>query len=194
MTFEKLLELVQYALNSEIDPILKYCEPYYSPYYQLMYLVSLEMTTEATMLPITKPLCIELGVESGRGSFSMLQAMVQVIGIDNNPDRKDVLNDNPNFKILICSSHPPPDLVKSKGEQSISLLHIDTEHSENWAREEFMAYKPYLKDGAVVLFDDTNAMDGGVRRFVESLPYDKFFEDRLHPGCGYGGILYKVNI
>jgi mRNA deadenylase 3'-5' endonuclease subunit Ccr4 len=37
-------------------------------------------------------------------------------------------------------------------------------------------------------------MEGEVRRFVESLPYEKFFDDRLHESCGYGGIIYREGV
>ena len=55
------------------------------------------------------------------------------------------------------------------------------------------AYKHLLINGAVVLFDDTNAMEGEVLRYVNELPYDKIVDDRLHPSCGYAGIIYKVD-
>lgn len=58
------------------------------------------------------------------------------------------------------------------------------------AKAEFEAYKPYLKPGAVVLFDDLHAAEDSVLEYFISLPYPKIQEDRLHPGCGYGVMIY----
>ncbi len=182
MNLEQLLAAVKEAL--EIRPpaaILGYCQGYFSPYYMLMYILACEQNG----------LCVELGVEGGRGSNAMLQAGVEVIGVDNNhkPEIDRIIND-PKYTFIHASSLPVPEMIAAKGKE-IAVLHIDTEHSFAQAREEFNAYRPYLKDGAVVLFDDANAMEGAVWDFVESLPYEKFKDDRLHPSCGYGGIIYR---
>ena len=193
MNLKRLVELVDLALSSPSPEIVKNSEPYYSPYYQLMYLVAKDFMGDSyDGASAALPICVELGVEGGRGSFALLQSGALVIGVDNNPDRKFVHADNKNFKMIIGSSLPPPKYVTDCGLGSISLLHVDTEHSFAQAREEFNAYKPYLRDGAVVLFDDTNACEGEVKNYVESLPYDKFLDDRLHPSCGYMGMVYRV--
>jgi len=189
MTMERLLDLIEDAINGETEKgILGYSGQYYSPYYQFMYLVA--VASKFAFINNDTPLCVELGVEGGRGSNALCISGCDVVGIDNNPDRKGVLDKMDNFTMFIGSSLPVPDVVFEYSNK-ISLLHIDTEHSFAQAREEFNAYKPYLVDGAVVLFDDTNACEGEVKRFVESLPYEKFFDDRLHPSCGYGGIIYR---
>lgn len=182
MNFKHLMRHVEEAL--ELAPpasILDYCQGYYSPYYMLMHIVAGQQNG----------LCVELGVEGGRGSNAMLQAVVEVIGVDNNHKPEiDRIIPHELFTFIHASSLPVPELIRTMIPR-IAVLHIDTEHSFAQAREEFNAYRPYLKDGAVVLFDDTNAMEGEVRRFVESLPYEKFFDDRLHPSCGYGGLIYR---
>ncbi len=58
------------------------------------------------------------------------------------------------------------------------------------AQEEFKAYQGHLAPGAVVLFDDLHARDDDVLKFFFSLPYPKFQDDRLHPSCGYGALVY----
>ena len=73
----------------------------------------------------------------------------------------------------------------------ISLLHIDTEHSYSMAKAEFEAYRPWLANGAVVLFDDLHAMEDDVLRYFNELPYEKIQDDRLHPVCGYGVMTYE---
>lgn len=184
MNLEKLLTLVDLSLASAVpESIMEYCGQYFSPYYMLMHYLAMDVTTG---------ICVELGVESGRASNAMLLAGAYVYGVDNNPDRKDVLADRPNFTMIIGSSLPVPDEISRHGK-SIAVLHIDTEHSFSQAQSEFNAYRPFLQDGAVVLFDDTNAMEGEVLRYLNSLPYEKFVDDRLHPSCGFGGIIYREN-
>ena len=182
MTLEKLLTLVDLAMRSDVpESILNYCGEYFSRYYMLMHFLAMDVTTG---------ICVELGVESGRASNAMLLAGATVVGVDNNESRRDVLKGNPNFTMIIGSSLPVPEEISRRGKV-ISLLHIDTEHSFSQARNEFEAYKPYLRDGAVVLFDDTNAMEGEVLRYLNSLPYEKFVDDRLHESCGFGGMIYR---
>lgn len=188
MTLEELRGLVDSSLNYALDEIVANCDGYFSPYYQLLYLLGCYLEKEDLM---GQPLFVELGVDKGRGSFAMLKGWAKVIGVEQN-DKACFSMSHPNLTLLKCSSTPVPPEIAALGK-SIALLHVDTEHSFAQAREEFNAYRPYLKDGAVVLFDDTNAMEGEVRRFVESLPYEKFFDDRLHPSCGYGGIIYRDN-
>lgn len=187
MNIQRLLELVDEALTDPPASVKDYCGEWYSPYYHLMYLCAKHNGVGR---------CIELGVEGGRGSNAMLQGLrnsnrggLGVTGIDNNkkPELDRLINGG-GFEFILGSSLPPPrDFGKCVG-----LLHIDTEHTFAQAREEFTAYKPYLTDGAVVLFDDTNACEGEVLKYLLSLPYDKFVDDRLHPSCGYGGIVYEA--
>lgn len=180
MNFKHLMERVEYAIDFlPPDSILLKSNGYYSPYYALMFLLAGDQGG----------VCVELGVDKGRGSFALLMGGALVFGVEQN-DKECFSMSHPNLTLLKCSSTPVPPEIAALGK-SISILHIDTEHSFTQAREEFNAYRPYLMDGAVVLFDDTNAMEGEVRRFVESLPYEKFFDDRLHPSCGYGGVIYR---
>lgn len=162
------------------DTILEVCGEYYSPYYLFMYLISKQLDG----------LLVELGVETGRGLTSLALSDNQVIGIDNKkkPELDGVLNRFDNIQFLEQSSLPPPDFLEPN---TIALLHIDTEHSEAQAREEFEAYKPFLKKGSVVIFDDLNAKDNEVGRYFVSLPYSKIRDDDLHPSCGWGVLLYE---
>ena len=93
-----------------------------------------------------------------------------------------------NFIFVESESMPVPDIVQS---ETISLLHIDTEHTYVQAEEEFNHYKHLLTEGAVVLFDDLHANDDGVLKFFNELPYEKIQDDRLHSPCGYGVVIYK---
>lgn len=195
MEFSRLMELVELAIEMPpTEKIMDYCGDYFSPYYNLLYLVAKKNGSGR---------CVELGVETGRGVNAIIEGVMHgptgslgIFGIDNNkmPELDRLLLPTPQFTFFLGSSLPPPTILgdPTAGRPTpITLLHIDTEHSFAQAREEFNAYKPFLIDGAVVLFDDTNAMEGDVRKFVETLPYEKFFDDRLHPSCGYGGLVYK---
>lgn len=194
MDIKRLLELVDLAIEMEPVPKVKeYCGVNFSPYYNLLYLIAKEIGSGSI---------IELGVETGRGMNAIIEGVNDgptgawgIYGVDNKkcPELDRLLLPEPRFNFILGSSLPPPEEFNTNVPR-LGLLHVDTEHSFAQAREEFNGYKKFLFSGAVVLFDDTNAMDGDVRRFVESLPYDKFFDDRLHPSCGYGGIIFKEDV
>lgn len=174
--------LISRAIHARpLEPIAEICGIEYQPYYNLMYLLAKQ---------INKGLLVELGVESGRGLASLASAGNDntVIGLDTNkhPALDIVLAQYPNIFYFKQPSLPAP-----KFDLSISLLHIDTEHSYAMAKAEFEAYKPYLAKGAYVLFDDLHAMDDGVLRYFNELPYEKYQDDRLHPVCGYGVMRYE---
>lgn len=156
--------------------LAEYCGEHYSPYYFLIYLLSLR----------TRGLFLELGVEKGRGCVAAALTGVPVVGIDTTRREEitQLLVDFPNFTFYERPSMPPLEL------NEIKILHIDTEHSFSMAREEFRSYEPYLANEAIVLFDDTHAMEEDVGRFVMSLHYPMIFDDRLH-SCGYVVILYN---
>lgn len=196
MNFEKIQELAAFAVDGRVIPsvVKDYCGDYYSPYYGLFFLLGKEFTDAAfaddNSVP---PIAVELGVEGGRGSNALLQGGMQVIGIDHNHNPGiDRLIGHKNFTFLHQDSMPAPVEFPPKWG-AISLLHIDTEHSYSMAKSEFEVYKPYLMEGAVVCFDDTNAMDGDVLKYVNELPYEKMVDDRLHPSCGFAVIQYWSN-
>ena len=158
---------------------------YYSPYYNLMYLLA---------KTIKNGLLVELGVESGRGLVSLAIANTGnwFFGFDSyrHPELNLNLMDLPNVWFFNLSSMPVPDII-TISHKSISLLHIDTEHSYSMAKAEFEAYKPYLAKGAYVLFDDLHAQDDDVLKYFNELPYEKVQDDRLHPSCGHGVMVYE---
>lgn len=182
MNITQLQKLINKAIDTEPPEILlEYCETHYSPYYHLMYLLAKKLKG--------KGLAVELGVETGRASTALALGGMNVLGIDHTRHERvgNVIGAYPNFLFAEADSMPIPDIVKGK---NIALLHIDTEHSYSQAKEEFNAYKPYLMDEAIVLFDDLHAMEDEVLRFFEELPYEKIQDDRLHDPCGYGVMIY----
>ena len=185
MNIESLKILIDHAAtHTPPKAILDYCGQYYSPYYYALF-----------QLAMSKPsFCVELGVETGRGSFAMLLGGARVVGIDeHNHDSEARLKDERQFTLIKASSTPVPRILVDM-HAKIDILHIDTEHSFAQAREEFKAYKGMLSDGAIVCFDDTNAMEGEVLKFVESLPYEHIRDDRLHPESGYAMMIYRKDV
>lgn len=177
MNLAKLVELINTALHGYPPPVLiNMCQKYYEPYYFLMYLLAKEVEVGNI---------VELGVSKGYGvsSFAHGNPDVKVIGLDLNVS-PIYCPDNVEFHLM--SALPVPDFISD-----IAVLHIDTEHSYDNALNEFMQYKPYLLPGAVVMFDDLHAMDDGVLKAFSELPYTKIQEDKLHPGNGYGVLIYE---
>ena len=63
MDYKRLLSLVEQALNTPAPKaIIDYCGEWYSPYYNLLYLIAKHNGSG---------LCLELGVEGGRGVNAM---------------------------------------------------------------------------------------------------------------------------
>ena len=177
MNLSKLAELIDKAVHGYPPTCLvNMCQTYYEPYYYLMHLLAAE---------VEQGDIVELGVSNGYGvsSFAYGNPAVKVIGLD--------LNVSPiycpaNVDFHLMSALPVPDFV-----DEIAILHIDTEHSYGNARNEFMQYKAHLLPGSVVMFDDLHAMDDGVLQAFYELPYPKIQDDRLHPGNGYGVLIYE---
>ena len=142
---------------------------------------------------IKNGLLVELGVHKGRGIASLATASKSnlVIGLDSAYDGlelEEVLAKFHNIWFWHTSSMPVSDYFTGK---TINLLHIDTEHSYSMAKAEFEAYQPYLAKGAYVLFDDLHAIEDEVLTYFNELPYEKVQDDRLHPSCGYGVMIYE---
>ena len=179
----KLKQLVNKAISTK-PPQLDIYGDYYAPYYNLMYILAQQ---------INNGLLVELGVNKGRGLISLAAANEsnKVIGLDSHvwTGLHESLMNYPNAWFLNMSSMPVP-VVISEHRRKIRLLHIDTEHTYSMAKAEFEAYKPYLAKGAYVLFDDLHAMDDDVMRYFYELDYEKVQDDRLHPSCGYGVLIY----
>jgi hypothetical protein len=109
MTLAELKNMVDEALETQNPAIVADCEGYYSPYYQLFYLLACHFE-KAT--PMGSPLFVELGVDKGRGSFSMLQGWATVIGVEQN-DKECFSMSHPNLTLLKCSSTPVPKAIRS---------------------------------------------------------------------------------
>lgn len=185
-TLGKVAQLIEDALSSEPHlGLIDLYGDYYFPYYSLLYLLASKSEWG---------IAVELGVEKGRGVASLAEGprYMRVLGLDNNilPEIDHVVDKFvANFIFLHRPSLPVPERYISG--KCISILHIDTEHSYSMAKAEFEAYEPHLLNGAVVCFDDLHAQDDAVLRYFMELPYPKIQDDRLHPTCGYGVLIYE---
>ena len=183
-TLGKVAQLIEDAHNSgPPSELIDLYGDYYLPYYGLLNLLAAKTNWG---------IAVELGVEKGRGAASLASGSnhIEVIGLDNNvlPEIVQVEASFPNFSFYHRPSLPvSEDIIFGR---CISILHIDTEHSYSMANAEFEAYEPHLLKGAVVCFDDLHAQDDDVLRYFMELPYPKIQDDRLHPVCGYGVLIY----
>lgn len=176
MILSQLAEFVEIAVYGQPPKkLLETCGDYYQPYYHLFYLLGKATRTGCA---------VELGVDKGRGvnSLALGNRHLKVIGLDLNVAPKKTLS---NVDFHLMSALPVPEFI-----EDIAILHIDTEHNYDNALNEFMQYKSKLLPGAVVCFDDLHAADDGVLRAFYELPYPKIQDDRLHPGNGYGVLIF----
>jgi hypothetical protein len=179
MKLSRVAKLIERAINNNAPrQIQAVCGEHYQPYYHLFYLLARDLLPGSSI--------VELGVNKGYGiySFALGNLKAKVIGLDLNIEPVYMLK---NIDFHLVSALPVPGFIN----KNISILHIDTEHSYGNALNEFMQYKPYLLPGAVVLFDDLHAADDGVLKAFYELPYPKIQDDRLHPGNGYGVLVYE---
>ena len=163
-----------------ITELKNICGEYFFPYYRLFQLLGFSLGN---------PIAIELGVDKGRGCRALISGGAIVFGVEEQAKECFVLPSIKNLTFIKASSTPVPKEIQDAGE--IDIIHFDTEHTYSQVAAEFKAYKPFLKDGCVMCFDDTHAAEDEVLKFVNELPYEKIHEDRLHPGCGYSVVIYR---
>ena len=92
-----------------------------------------------------------------------------------------------------------PKVIDELNGEKIDLLFIDSWHVYHQAMRDWQAYKPYLKEGALVIVDDVldgtpgSAIDG-VRKFWNRLHGVKHLEGSLHPGYPMGFLIYNSSL
>ena len=179
-----LAVLIDEALEFEPPLLLKeFCDAYYSPYYLFMNQMANRLSENG--------LLVELGCGPARGLVSMALSGKQDVGIDHTRGAgvDEAQAAFKNIVFLEQDANPVPEWFANQSAK-ISLLHIDTEHSYSQAEAEFNDYKHLLATPAVVIFDDLHAQEDAVLEYFMSLPYPKIQDDRLHPECGWGVMLY----
>lgn len=152
-----------------------------SPYYRFLKILAQNLQPK---------LSVELGVCGGGGSFHLAIGWPQgkVVGVDLAYDHPENLNfiigHCPNFEFWEGDSAGAAGGIYQKyGE--VDILFLDSVHTLTHTSAELKAYRPYLSDRAIVLFDDLlrPEMEG----FWEALPEPKIRMDTLHDGAESGG-------
>jgi len=183
LSFPELLEIIEAAVTTvpPVDLLLSLAFPD-RRYYHLMCLLSQRLSP---------CVAVELGVERGDGlaSLALGSPRCRIFGVDQDVHGllPTTLAEFPSITFLHKRSTPVPEELRGL---EIDILHIDTIHNYAQVTAEWKEYKPFLAQGAVVLFDDLHADEDAVARKFYELPYPKHQDDRLHIGCGYGVLLY----
>lgn len=152
-----------------------------SPYYRFLKILAQNLQPK---------LSVELGVCGGGGSFHLSIGWPQgkVIGVDlarDHPENTNwMISQCPNFEFWLGDSVHSAEAIY-RGFGAVDILFLDSVHTFEHTRAELEAWRPYLSDRAVVLFDDLLRPE--MVGFWEWLPEPKFREDRLHDGAEMGG-------
>lgn len=147
-------------------------------------------------------LSVELGVSGGGGSLHLaIPNIGKVVGIDfqrDHEERTKYIEDNyHNFEFMLHdSTSAAPKVFKKHGE--IDILFIDTDHTYDRTMQEFNAWKPYLSNRAIVIFDDLLRHQTGDSKSMSDAFNDiegfKARYDHLHDGNyphgGGFGVMY----
>lgn len=175
-----------------------------NPYYRLFYLIAKEF----------KPgFVVELGAyrAGASGHFAVGNPSSMVVTVDMHKDMPQQADDKahclkaarmiPNlFYINKCTVDNMPeygyecaiDDIKAY-KKPIDVLFIDAWHDEKYTRREWELYSPLLADEALVICDDVlnnTGLFAGMEQWWDSFEYDKFLDDRPHPGIPMGFMKY----
>lgn len=152
-----------------------------SPYYRFMRILAQNLQPR---------LSVELGVCGGGGSFHLAIGWPngKVAGVDiayDYPDNLEyIFRQCDNFEFWQWDTIQAAERIyKQHGE--VDILFLDSVHTFEHTTAELKAYRPYLSDKAVVLFDDLFRPE--MVGLWESLPGHKLRMDTLHDGAESGG-------
>ena len=111
-----IADLVEEAIYNDPPPeILDFCRENYRPYYHLMHVLAASIG--AGLLP--DGICVELGVEKGRGSYAMALAGAEVWGMDHTRRGELAVVEAKfhDFHYLELPSLPVPEAIKKQGKK-----------------------------------------------------------------------------
>lgn len=85
--------------------------------------------------------------------------------------------------------------VVRTADKPISILYVDAWHDYQYVKKEWDLYSPLLADVALVICDDITADFNfeGMIDFWNELPYEKFLDNRVHPGIPMGFLRFDRN-
>ena len=115
----------------------------------------------------------------------------QVTTIDVNADAKRCVDELaiPNIRALTGDSHAAVDRVKALlGGDKVDVLYVDGNHTFTRAYGEYYLYRPLVREGGLMIFDDVGLeMDGDEMNVMwDMIPDPKCRVDHLHPNTGFG--------
>ena len=121
---------------------------------------------ELLLVKYARGLCVNLGTFRGRSSVIMSYYADQVITVDcyvepsfGHNEVVQALAPYPNIDPI---AHRTTAAAAGLQDESIDLLFVDAGHSRQDVIEDYQAYYPKLKTGAIVIFHDYKYMDGHV--------------------------------
>jgi predicted O-methyltransferase YrrM len=148
-------------------------------YYRLFYEVAERFKPGVTL---------EIGTYIGGGTTHLAfpNPCGTVITVDINPDAKIQVEKHglTNIRAFTCDStrFVHEHLVKVLGNAMIDLLYIDGNHTFNQAWGEYVIYRPFVKEGGLIFFDDLALQmeTGEMEIFWQFIPDKKLRMDDLH--------------
>lgn len=192
MKIDTLKDLAEQAKNDDLIYPDKRFPP--SRYYRFLMLLAEYM----------KPtLSVELGVCGGGGSLHLAKGFPggDVVGVDFQFDHKAnieyIMSNFKNFHFMFNDSvKSAKNIVLEWGK--VDILFIDTDHTYDRTLAEYKAWKPYMKKGGVICFDDLFRHGTGevksMRDAWDKIEGKKVRLDHLHDGTyptggGFGCLL-----
>lgn len=164
-----------------------------APYYHFLYHLTAVETEPGAVLV--------LGVDKGVCCAHLCQGLQDrgwpgpLIGIDANdtPWARAVADHFPDIMRYVIG-----DTTGEAGRaavasltQPLGLLFFDSTHTYNQVWGEYEAYRPYLADQAILVFDDVRAAEGQVLAAAQAIPGAYLGLDYLHPSLGFGVKIWR---
>lgn len=161
-----------------------YAPPEYV-YYRFLYSLARALQPE---------IMVELGVCAGQGSAHLAAGNPsgRVLSIDPELHGGFADNTQPYTNIeFIQTRSDDPALLSRIADHSIGLLFIDSVHAKDYVLREYTLWRPKMKPGGLILFDDLN-LNPGMREVLPSLPEAvKGLLPGLHADFGFGYVLVE---
>lgn len=129
---------------------------------------------------------LELGCRTGAASYHVAQGNPKTkIHCIDRKDRMAVYH--PNISFHLCDTRDAG-MPKYLGKK-FDAIFVDSEHTYEQVRAEYDLWRPRVRDGGVMLFDDIDEYEG-LQKFWTELPGNKFSVPQLHPERWGFGILF----
>lgn len=137
---------------------------------------------------------IELGCHYGAASLHFLKGNPHSFsfGVDCASRLKDCVASEPRFRFLHGRSDNLA-FINAMPDKWASAILIDSDHSYETTRREFLLWEPKVKPGGIVLFDDIDAPEyaDGCGKFFQELDGEKLSLPQLHPVNWGFGVWFK---